>query len=98
MSDEKKLDLEAVKARKLKAENLIRDLCRGEQRWRMSIPVKETDSDVVMQVALNDVSALIAALEAAQARIAELESPREGILADAQRMLNVNEAAGQDGD
>lgn len=115
MSSETKLDLEAIRTRKLKAENLITELCNGG-RWRMSIPVQDGDSDVVMQSALNDVSALIVEVERLREQSVQAakiiletrdllevskawnEPPAPRFKAHLRAILNVNEAAGQDGD
>jgi hypothetical protein len=48
----------------------IRDLCRGDRKWRMCIPAKPDDSDIVLSSAL---SAQATELSRLRSRGAELE-------------------------
>lgn len=64
----------AIRERVSKARDEVSGLCLGTHKWRMSIPVQATDSDVVITSALNDVDTLLQALAAAEARAARYEA------------------------
>ena len=48
------LDLEAIRARNVRAYEEVFALCRGDREWTMSIPEREDDSDRVLVAALRD--------------------------------------------
>ncbi len=54
--------LEAIKARSELAYNKIFSLCKGE-KWKMCVPVRQDDSDIVLTTSLNDIAKLIAVIE-----------------------------------
>jgi hypothetical protein len=47
-----------------KAHGEVYGLCDGSRKWRMCAPVQETDSDIVLVAALDDIPALAAAVTA----------------------------------
>lgn len=49
------------------AQDEVSQLCAGDHKWRMCIPVQPTDSDVVISSALNDVSSLVDHVRALEA-------------------------------
>lgn len=51
--------LEKLKEKSDKAHREICDLASGKRRWEMSIPVRETDSDMVLQAPLDLITTLI---------------------------------------
>jgi hypothetical protein len=55
--------LQRIRERAAKAHHEINALAQGKKQFIMSIPVQKTDSDVVLQSPLDDIEALIQAVE-----------------------------------
>lgn len=71
MSD---LDLDAIERRNDKAHQYIAELCSGNRRWTMTVPVDiERDTDTVLGAALSDNGALVTEVRALRERVATLE-------------------------
>lgn len=59
MSNELTVFLDAVQVRLAKAKQEVLGLCNGLRKWTMCVPAQpETDSDLVLMAALNDLARL----------------------------------------
>lgn len=63
-----------IEGRAKAAEAEVYNICAGAQGFRMSVPVRQTDSDIVLSDSLNDSPRLIAALRRAIARLEDLKN------------------------
>lgn len=57
------IDLEAIEERCEVARREINRLCRNINKWTMSIPVREDDSDIILTNSLRDVPVLVDAVK-----------------------------------
>lgn len=71
--------IDAIRARLAAARMEVSRLSAGKPP-EITIPARDTNTDVVIAAALDDVTALLAALDAAQARSLELERALHGML------------------
>lgn len=85
--------LDEIEARRRQARTLVSRLCEKPERWTMSIPPQQDDSDMLLIAALDDTKALLLShvelsdqLQAAQARVAKLEAAAGEVLAELHRM------------
>ena len=68
-------DVIEIEARYKKARSLVSAICRGDARWRMSVPVdRENDSDMVLTASLDDIPKLIEKLAEARRLSAKPDS------------------------
>lgn len=73
MNDQKQaLDLEAVKQRREAAFEWVFAMCKGETRFKMSIPYQETDTDALLCAALKDSENLAAEVGKLRESVASL--------------------------
>lgn len=83
--------IEEIDAAKEAAHRHICDLARNGDYWTMSIPVRQTDSDMVLQKPLDDIDWLITELKSALRRERVLREACKGHL---QSMTAINEHFG----
>lgn len=70
----------AIRARLVKAHEVVSDLCHGRRRWTMSVPAREDhDPDLLVGAALRDADALLAGLTATREALARCEGERDEI-------------------
>lgn len=75
-------DVEAVRERIDKASEVVAELCQGKRRWTMSVPARpNNDPDLLIESGLDAGREVLAALDAARARCAEMEKGRDWWLA-----------------
>ena len=73
MNDQKTaLDLAAIKRRRETAFEWVFAMCKGETRFKMSIPYEETDTDAILCAALRDSEHLAEEVEILRAELAAL--------------------------
>jgi hypothetical protein len=80
-------EIKAIKQRQIAAMHESGALTGGQRKWTLSIPVQETDSDLVIGNALNDIVRLTTEVESQRNTLAAFLGAMQGVF-DAAHYIN----------